>query len=73
MGEAPAPDNEYILALLPFEKTEDVTRVLDSVRAKHPHVEIEYHNINFTPGIAADTSHIPEGLSPCQPHSSILY
>lgn len=62
MGEAPPQEQEYILVLLPFPHDEKVTSLIDSIRRKHHHVEIEYHNIAFTGMAAPDLTSVPEGM-----------
>jgi hypothetical protein len=61
MGEAPPQEKEYILILLPFPHDAKVTSLIDSVRRKHHHVEIEYHNIAFTGMAPPDLTAVPEG------------
>ncbi len=45
MGEAVAPKGEYILFLLPFEKDEQMSRLIDGLQKKHHNIEYEYHAI----------------------------
>jgi hypothetical protein len=46
MGEAP-PSHEHVLCLLPFPNNQSV---LDSIKEKHPNVEIVYKQILFKKG-----------------------
>jgi phosphoglycerate dehydrogenase-like enzyme len=44
MGDAAAPQNEYVICLLPFPED---SKLLDQIRKEHPNVEFEYHFIQF--------------------------
>ncbi|KAL5315441.1 hypothetical protein ACEPPN_016309 [Leptodophora sp. 'Broadleaf-Isolate-01'] len=59
MGEAPLPEKEYILILLPFPHDAKVTSLIDSIERKH-HVDIEYHNIAFTGMAPPNLTSVPE-------------
>ncbi|KAE8453646.1 hypothetical protein EG329_009157 [Mollisiaceae sp. DMI_Dod_QoI] len=50
MGDASAPKGEYILVCLPFPKDSKIDEILEGIKKRHPDTEIEYHDINFTPG-----------------------
>lgn len=63
MGEAPLPEKEYILILLPFPHDAKVTSLIDSIERKH-HVDIEYHNIAFTGMAPPNLTSVPEGNVP---------
>lgn len=71
MGEAPPQEKEYVLILLPFPHDTKVTGLIDGIRRKHKHVDIEYHNIAFTGMATSDVSSVPEGTisSKCCPNS----
>ncbi|EKD12152.1 uncharacterized protein L3040_003357 [Drepanopeziza brunnea f. sp. 'multigermtubi'] len=60
MGEAPPPNQEFVLALLPFPKDSKVDKIISSIRSKHPQVQIEYQNIAFVPGFAPNLDSVPE-------------
>ncbi|KAL2062866.1 hypothetical protein VTL71DRAFT_5938 [Oculimacula yallundae] len=60
MGEAPPPEREYVLILLPFPHNDKVTNLIDGIRTKHHNVEFEYHNIAFTGMTNVDVSSVPE-------------
>lgn len=62
MGEVTPSNEEFILALLPFPEDSKVDAILSSIQSKHPHVQIDFHNIAFTPGVAPNLDHIPEGM-----------
>jgi hypothetical protein len=58
MGEAPASVKEHILCLLPFPED---TKVLDSIRKKHPNVEFTYKQIRYEHGKPVDLTTLPDG------------
>jgi len=61
MGEAPPPDQEHILALLPFPED---SKIIDGIKKKHPNVKFTYREAYYEKGKSIDT-HIPDGNPPC--------
>jgi hypothetical protein len=55
-----APENEHILALLPFKED---SKIIESIKKKHPNVEFTYQEAYYEKGKSIDT-HIPDGNSP---------
>ena len=60
MGEASAPAREHILCLLPFPED---PKIINSIRKKHPNVDIEYHHIAIVRGDALTPKSLPDGTS----------
>ncbi|CZT43158.1 related to glycerate dehydrogenase [Rhynchosporium secalis] len=61
MGEAPPQEKEFILIIIPFPLVDKVKGLLNSIRRKHHHVEIEYRFLAATGVDRQDVSSIPKG------------
>jgi hypothetical protein len=57
MGEAPPPEREHILCLLPLKED---SSILESIKKKHPNVDFTYREATYEKGKPFDT-HIPDG------------
>jgi hypothetical protein len=62
MGEAPWPQKEYILVVMPFQEPAEI---IADIRRKHPNVELKIIRQTFLPDVSwgMNKINVPDGIS----------